>query len=63
MWTRDDIRILLVDDMTDHPIVTATITTPDGEVKVMAEAEEAGRCLILRNFHMHGENVGPRKFG
>src|SRR5690348_9421356 len=63
MWTRDDISILLVDDLTDHPIVTAMITTPGGEVHVMAEAEGVGRCLILRNFHIHGENVRPREFG
>lgn len=49
--------------MTDHPIVTARITTPAGEMTVMAELEEAGRCLILRNFHIHCENVGPRQFG
>lgn len=63
MWSKDDIRIVLIDDMTDDPIVTARITTPDGEVIVMAEAEEVGRCLILRNLHIHGENVGPRQFG
>jgi CTP-dependent riboflavin kinase len=63
MWTKDDIRILLVDDMTDHPIVTARITTPDGEVTVMAEANEVNQCLILRNFHIHGENIRPRQFG
>ena len=63
MWTKDDIRILLIDDMTDDPIVTARISTPGGEVTVMAEAEEVGRCLILRNFHIHGETVGPRQLG
>ncbi|MEI7606497.1 MAG: hypothetical protein WCJ64_03840 [Rhodospirillaceae bacterium] len=54
---------MLVEDMTDSPIVTARIATPDGDVSVMAEAETVGRCLWLRNLHIHGENIGPRQFG
>ena len=45
MWTKDDIRILLIDDMTDDPIVTARISTPGGEVTVMAEAEEVATTI------------------
>ncbi|CAA7611950.1 conserved hypothetical protein [Magnetospirillum sp. UT-4] len=63
MWTADDIAITLLDDLTDDPIVTAEIRTPDGVLRVMARVEGEGPTLRLCELHMHGVNVGLRQFG
>lgn len=63
MWTKHDIVIELDDHMTDDPVMTATISTPDGKVMVMAEVLEDGSALVLRHLHIHGENVGKNEFG
>lgn len=63
MWTAADIEIVLLTDDTDDPVVTAEIVTPAGTLRAMAEPEWRERCLILRGYHMHGEDVGPNEFG
>ena len=63
MWTKNDIVIELDEYMTDDPVMTATISTPDGEVMVMAEMLTDGSALVLRRLHIHGENVGKNEFG
>ncbi len=63
MWTAADIRIELVTDITDDPVVTAEIVTPAGTLRAMAEPERNGRTLILHGYHMHGEDIGPNEFG
>jgi hypothetical protein len=54
--------VLAADD-TDDPVVTATIATPAGTLRAMAEIERIGRLLILRGYHMHGEDIGRNEFG
>jgi hypothetical protein len=63
MWTAADIAIILDDDLTDDPVVTARILTPAGELLVMAEVEVQDRELVLRGLHMHGVTLGPNELG
>lgn len=63
MWTEKDISITLLDGLTDDPIVTAEISTPDGTLQAMARIEDEPPTLRLCELHLHGENVGPRQFG
>lgn len=67
MWGANDIAITLHSDMTDDPIVTAEISTPDGIVMVMAEVyvedRNGSREMMLKEFHIHGEDIGSGEFG
>jgi citrate lyase beta subunit len=63
MWRAADIRIEIVGDATDHPIVTATIETPQGTILVMGAAAAIGRALVLTKLHIHGEDVRRNMFG
>jgi len=63
MWSASDITILLHDEMTDDPVVTAEIVTPDGVIWVMAEVQIASRAMTLTNLHTHGDDVGGGEFG
>jgi len=63
VWTGTDIEVILDDDLTDDPVVTAHILTPIGELLVMAEVEQHERELVLRGLHMHGVTLGPNELG
>ena len=63
MWKAADVRIVVDDDLSDDPVVTATITTPAGRLRVMAAVSLEGRTLVLAGLHMHGDHIGPRGFG
>jgi hypothetical protein len=63
MWTAEDISITLLDGLTDDPIITAEIGTPDGVLLVMARIEEAGTTLKLCELHLHGESLGRNQYG
>jgi hypothetical protein len=63
VWTAADIEIILDDDLTDDPVVTARILTPAGELLVMAKVEVLGRELVLRGLHMLGVTLVPNELG
>ena len=63
MWTADDIVIILRHDLTDDPVVTAEIKTPDGTIWVMADLSITGDVMTLRQVHIHGHDVGSRGYG
>lgn len=63
MWTVDDIAITVHEDLTDDPVVTAEIKTPDGTIWVMADLSIEGRVMTLRQVHIHGHDVGSRAYG
>lgn len=57
----DQIAFDIVADGTDDPVATARITTPDGNLMLMAELEIQGRTLILTGVHVQGD--GPNTIG
>lgn len=63
MWSKDDIRIELDDEISDGRIFTISLVTPAGTLKVMAEADGQSKYPILRRFHIQGENVEAQEFG
>jgi hypothetical protein len=64
MWAAADITIVILDDGTEGSVATARITTPAGMLLRMFERPEIqDHCLILRECHMHGEDVGSKQFG
>lgn len=62
-WRGADIEIIVDDDGTDDPVVTAAIETPAGALMAMAGVRRVGRSLELEGFHMHGASVGPNALG
>jgi hypothetical protein len=54
LWRPDQIAFEMREDETDDPVVTASIASPAGEILAMAEVEERGRVLCLRNLHLQG---------
>ena len=62
-WTADDIGIVVDDLATDDPVMTARVTTPAGDVDVMAEPVIRGRRLLLEGLHLHGVTLGPGELG
>jgi hypothetical protein len=62
MWAPGDIQFEIVDEDTDHPIVTIEISTPVGLVLVMAEASMEGQTLWLRGVHAQSD-AGPNALG
>jgi len=53
MWKAADVRIVVDDDLSDDPVVTATITTPAGRLRVMAAVSLEGRTLVLAGLPRH----------
>jgi hypothetical protein len=51
-WQPQDLVISLVRDMTSHPVVTISVTTPIGELIFMGEPEPEGEVLICRDVHV-----------
>jgi len=62
-WTPDRIGFRLIEDATDHPLVTIAADTPDGTLFLMAEPELLGRCLVLKGVHVHAERIGVNGVG
>lgn len=58
MWSAADITIIVHNDMTDDPVVTAEIVTPEGTIWVMAEVRIEERRMMLLDLHTHGEGIG-----
>jgi hypothetical protein len=54
MWEVDEIAFDLVADLTDDPVMTVFITTPDGVLTVTGEPVERGATLVVRGIHMQG---------
>jgi hypothetical protein len=63
VWRPEDLSFELEDDGTSDPVLTATVTTPSGLLRIMAEPEIHGTVLVLRGVHAHGEGGGPNAFG
>ncbi|HUI19348.1 MAG TPA: hypothetical protein VL244_16900 [Alphaproteobacteria bacterium] len=63
MWKAADVGIVVDDDLSDDPVVTANITTPAGRLSVMAAVSFEGRTLVLAGLHMHGDDIGLGEFG
>jgi hypothetical protein len=63
IWRRDQIRFVLDDDTTSHPIVNLVVETPSGRLVVMDEPFQMGRTMMLGGLHMHGEDVGANQVG
>jgi hypothetical protein len=56
MWTADQIAIDIVD--ADHPILEVVITTPIGDLNLMASVFVIGRTLCLDDAHVGGLKPG-----
>jgi hypothetical protein len=52
MWSVEDISFEIVNDMTDDPVVTLSVTTPIGVLTFAAEPVAAGNTLILQRTHV-----------
>jgi hypothetical protein len=63
VWTAADIEIVLDDDFTDDPVVTARIHTPAGDLLIMAEVGSDRRELVRRGLPMQGMHIGPNALG
>jgi len=63
VWTAADIEMVLDEDLTDDPVLTAEIATPAGRLKAMADVSLDNRTLHLIGLHMHGDDFGPSAFG
>jgi hypothetical protein len=54
MWQPQDIDFDLVAQLSETPVATLRISTPDGNLVVMGELEQSGRTLVVRRFHLQG---------
>jgi hypothetical protein len=63
IWRKDQVSINFWDDMVDHPVVTARVDTPAGELRVMAVPSQVGRTMLLTSLHMHGELTSANQVG
>ena len=54
----EDISFRVLDEITDHPVVTIRIEAGNRVIFVMADVAEVddGRTLILRGLHIHSED-------
>jgi hypothetical protein len=58
MWAIEDISFEMVNDMTDDPIVTLLVSTPQGELVFTAEPVMRGNILVLQGTHAQGAHPG-----
>jgi hypothetical protein len=60
-----EISFDFVDDLTDDPVVTITVTTPAGPLTLLAEPVMDGTTMVLNGLHVQDltpNAVGPGKF-
>jgi hypothetical protein len=57
MWATGDISFELIADLTDDPVVTLAVGTPDGVLMFAAEPWALGTTLVLRGTHV--QFAGP----
>ena len=62
MWRRNEIEFIILENLTEGPVLTVEIVTPAGSLYAMAEPIEQGRTLILKSFHIQAVS-GARLFG
>jgi hypothetical protein len=56
-----NLAVILVDDGTDHPVVTIQVSRPEGLLLVMAEWAVEHGVLVARRLHVQG--IGPNAIG
>jgi hypothetical protein len=62
-WPPAAIAFEPIDDGTDDPVMTLRILVPGGAILAMAEVELAGRVLVARRLHIHGEGLTANEAG
>ena len=62
-WTRADISFVLVDEITEHPVVTIEVVTPDGLILIMGEPREDGRTLVVERAHVSSRGIDRNDIG
>jgi hypothetical protein len=60
-WRPTEIHFDILDDLTDHPIVTIFATTPAGVIEFMGEPVMRGRMMIIRGAHL--QTMWPQRIG
>ena len=63
MWTAAEIQIALDDEASAGSVLTVRISTPAGQLLVMAEVERYDSELVLANLHMQAESLGRNSLG
>lgn len=63
MWTAADIEIELVGELSAGEVVTVRLSTPAGDLIVMAEIEAYDRELVLAGVHIQTETLWPNSLG
>jgi hypothetical protein len=56
MWPAEQIAFEIVD--ADHPVVEIVVTTPIGDLKLIASVSIVGRTLRLDGMHVGGSTAG-----
>jgi hypothetical protein len=62
-WTVADIEIAIVDEMSAGSILMERMSTPVGELVMMAEIESSGPELVLAGLHIQTETLRPNSLG
>jgi hypothetical protein len=44
-WFTDSLTLAILDDRTEHPVITVAVGTPDGDLLVMCEPTQSGTTL------------------
>jgi hypothetical protein len=63
VWAAAEIQIAFDDEASAGSVLAARISTPAGELLVMAEVERYDRELVLANLHIQAESLGRNSLG
>ena len=57
MWTAADINAVIDDETSAGSVVTVRVSTPAGDIVILADIESFGRELVLSGLHIQAETL------
>jgi hypothetical protein len=63
MWTAAAIKVVIDDETSAGSVVTIPVTTPAGDLVVIADIESFGRELVLSGVHIQTESLRANSLG
>jgi hypothetical protein len=63
LWTAADIKLTIDDETSAGSVVTARVSTPEGDLVIMADIESLGRELVLSGLHIQTESLRANSLG
>jgi hypothetical protein len=63
VWTAADVKVVIDDETSAGSVVTVRISTPAGDLEIIADIESFGRELVLSGLHIQTGTLRANSLG